>query len=293
MPARRSARWRGVETCTIPELHSCPAGCAANPFMSVSPGGGRHRCAKRSERRVPRTRPDDAERRDSGREGTTSELGVLPAARLRRAVPTRGRRSLASASLCTVAWGRDVHRPGNCIFMRRGVQRPDHGVSPDRHRCAKRSESACLARRGRAAAPRGVRTTYSHPFAGMEPTFSPGGGRHRCAKRSERRVPRTRPDDAERRGSGREGTTSELGVLPAARLRRAVPAPTGRTGQRSAFPCQRVALHGPAARRSSYRVSVKWAESCTAITDPIPLPGDALELSQMLPGIVLIGQELQ
>ena len=148
-----------------------------------------------------------------------------------------------------------------------------------------------------------------------------------------------------------------LGVLHAARLRRAVPAPTGRTGQRSAFPCQRVALHGgvgprrapsrnctharrgvqanpfmsvspgggssrtrlvsraptartgphrsrrspgfhhrllsPAARRSSYRVSVRQTESCALITDPIPLPGDALELSQMLPGIVLIGQELQ
>ena len=36
----------------------------------------------------------------------------------------------------------------------------------------------------------------------------------------------------------------ELRVLPAARLRRAVPGPTGRTAQRSAFPCRRVALHG-------------------------------------------------
>ena len=72
---------------------------------------------------------------------------------------------------------------------------------------------------------------------------SPGGGRHRCAKRSERRVPPSRPDDAER-GVPAERGAPQLGVLPAARLRRAVPAPTGRTGRRSAFPCQRVALRG-------------------------------------------------
>ena len=34
------------------------------------------------------------------------------------------------------------------------------------------------------------------------------------------------------------------GSFPTARLRRAVPGPTGRTAQRSAFPCLRVALHG-------------------------------------------------
>ena len=184
-------------------------------------------------------------------------LGVLPAARLRRAVPAptgrTGQRSAFPCQRVALHGGVGPRRAPsrNCTHARRGVQ--------------------------------------ANPFMSV----SPGGGRHRCAQRSERRVPRTRPDDAERRDSGREGTTSELGVLPAARLRRAVPAPTGRTGQRSAFPCQRVALHGPAARRSSYRISVKWAESCALITDPIPLPGDALELSQMLPGIVLIGQELQ
>ena len=49
-------------------------------------------------------------------------------------------------------------------------------------------------------------------------------------------------------GTRREGTTSELRVLPAARLRRAVPGPTGRTAQRSAFPCLRAAVPtgGPA-----------------------------------------------
>ena len=52
----------------------------------------------------------------------------------------------------------------------------------------------------------------------------------------ERCLPFQCTDHAERWDSRREGTTSQLGVLPAARLRRAVPAPTGRTGQRSAFP---------------------------------------------------------
>ena len=80
--------------------------------LASSPGGGRHRCAERSERRVLRTRPDDAEHRGPGREGTTSELGVLPAARLRRAVPTGGRRSLASASLRLLAWAPRRAPPG-------------------------------------------------------------------------------------------------------------------------------------------------------------------------------------
>ena len=38
-------------------------------------------------------------------------LGVLPAARLRRAVPTRGRRSLACVSLCLVASSREANHP--------------------------------------------------------------------------------------------------------------------------------------------------------------------------------------
>ena len=160
-----------------------------------TPTSGRHRCAERSERRVPRSRPDHAERRGPGREGTTSDLGVLLAARLRRAVPTGGRRSLASASLCMVAWAprtcttRELH-----FHTRWGAQ-----------------EDAIM-------------------------SVSPGGGRHRCAERSERRVPRSRPDDAERRGPGREGTTSDLGVLLAARLRRAVPT-RGRRSLASASLC--------------------------------------------------------
>ena len=62
---------------------------------------------------------------------------------------------------------------------------------------------------------------------------------------------------------GRVCTVGERSTAPFARLRRAVPAPTGRTGRRSAFPCLRVAppsglgaetctipdLHLPAKRR--------------------------------------------
>ena len=47
---------------------SCRRGERADPIMGVSPRGGRHRCAERSERRVPRSRPDDAERPGPGRE---------------------------------------------------------------------------------------------------------------------------------------------------------------------------------------------------------------------------------
>ena len=116
---------------------------------------------------------------------------------------------------------------------------------------AQRQAAACYMTAGCAAPPiMGVCCENAVPRGnpngpdGAVRTGTPTSGRHRCAKRSERRVPRSRPDDAEHRGPGREGTTSELGVLPAARLRRAVPGPTGRTAQRSAFPCQRVALHG-------------------------------------------------
>ena len=104
------------------------AGRKGTPTSGQSPGGGRHRCAKRSERRVPRSRPDDAERRDPGREANHPPTrGPSLPPRLRRAVPTRGRRSLACASLCMVAWGRDWHRPENCIFMPAGCAGgPDH-----------------------------------------------------------------------------------------------------------------------------------------------------------------------
>ena len=138
-----------------------PAARERRPLAS-SPGGGRHRCAKRSERRVRGSRPDDAERRGTGREASHSGTrgpsrppafgGLCRPGEV--GVPLPARRS---------AWWRgcrDLHHPGNCTC---------------RAGCA----------------------------GGPIMASSPGGGRHRCAKRSERRVLRSRPDDAERRGTGR------------------------------------------------------------------------------------------
>ena len=116
--------------------HSGPQG--RGRFIAVRLHGAQAWGPQRCERCLPFQCTDHAERWDSRREGTTSELGVLPAARLRRAVPTAGRPS------------------------------------------------------------------------------SPGGGSLACASFQC-------TDHAERWDSRREGTTSELGVLPAARLRRAVP----------------------------------------------------------------------
>ena len=148
------------------------------------------------ERCLPFQCTDHAERWDSRREGTTSELGVLPAARLRRAVPApTGRTGQRSAFPCL-----RVAPPG--------------GMSARRH--VQRSRGA----------------------------FCDSASAPRLRNPDERCLPFQCTDHAERWDSRREGTTSELGVLPAARLRRAVPAPTGRTGQRSAFPCLRVAPAG-------------------------------------------------
>ena len=106
----------------MPSVREPPPGELGRPLAS-SPGGGRHSGPQgrgpliavrlhgaqawgpqRCERYLPFQCTDHAELWDSRREGTTSELGVLPAARLRRAVPTGGRRSLACASLRLVAW---------------------------------------------------------------------------------------------------------------------------------------------------------------------------------------------
>ncbi len=65
-----------------------PAGPRAVHCRPPSRGAGMGPAALR--RCLPFQCTDHAERWDSRREGTTSELGVLPAARLRRAVPTGG-----------------------------------------------------------------------------------------------------------------------------------------------------------------------------------------------------------
>ena len=73
-----------------------PAGPRAVQCRPPSWGGGTGPAAR--ERCLPLQCTDHAERWDSRREGATSELRVLPAARLRRAVPTRGRRSRAAVT---------------------------------------------------------------------------------------------------------------------------------------------------------------------------------------------------
>ena len=186
-------------------------------------------------------------------------LGVLPAARLRRAVPTRGRRSRACTSLCLVAWSRKANHPRT-----RGPS-----CRPPTAGCAdQRSAFPCLyvALHG-GVEPKGESSPHSGSF--LPPAYGglcrPEVGvpvpvrRSAWWRRAERRI------------------IPALGVLPAARLRRAVPTrgrrsractslclvassreanhlrtrgpscrpPTaGCADQRSAFPCLRVALPG-------------------------------------------------
>ena len=96
-----------------------PGGVCGGPDHGRFSGGSRHggpqgrrrflavrlywvsvRGPQRCERCLPLPGTDHAERRDSRREGTTSEPGVLPVARLRRAVPAGGRRSKPSPPSC-------------------------------------------------------------------------------------------------------------------------------------------------------------------------------------------------
>ena len=66
---------------------------AAGGSLPSALTGGQAPGPQRCERCLPLQCTHHAERWDSRREGATSELGVLPAARLGRAVPARGRRS--------------------------------------------------------------------------------------------------------------------------------------------------------------------------------------------------------
>ena len=132
---------------------------------------------------------------------TTPEVGVLPAARLRRAVPTRGRRSLACASRCR--W---------VVPRRRG-----HALAPASVRAVRVSPTALNHGDGLGN-------------ADLRPVLSVGPAPLREAQRKasvwmmlKAGVP------AERR------TTPEVGVLPAARLRRAVPT-RGRRSRACASP---------------------------------------------------------
>ena len=71
--------------------HSGPQG--RGRFIAVRVHGAQARGPQRWEQCLPLQCTDHSERWDSRREGTPSELRVRPAARLRRAGPTRGRPS--------------------------------------------------------------------------------------------------------------------------------------------------------------------------------------------------------
>ena len=156
-----------------------------------TPTSGRHRCAKRSERRVPRGSPDDAECRGPGREANH------PRTRGPSLPPAYG-------GLC---------RPGT----------PTVQMAP-------------LARERRPLVGTAARSAAKGVYhAAVQMTLNAG-------------VP------AERR------TTPELGVLPAARLRRAVPAPTGRTGRGAALSCLCATL---CERRLAERAKNNGSELCS------------------------------
>ena len=147
LPARRSAWWRGAERRTTPALEVVPcrpptAGCAdqrsAFPCLRVALHGGVE----------PRGEPPP-------------HSGSFSAARLRRAVPTRGRRSRACASLRPVAWSREANHPRTRspslppAAVRRSSRAPSSGTAP----CPVHTKSPARWRvsRGAAiAAPRGV-----------------------------------------------------------------------------------------------------------------------------------------
>ena len=102
-----------------PPLHA--GGERADPIMWVFPGGGRHRCAERSESRLLRSCPDDTERRGSGRKASHSGTRgpSLPPAfgglcRPEVGVPLPARRS-AEWRGC-----RDLHHPGTALSCGRG-----------------------------------------------------------------------------------------------------------------------------------------------------------------------------
>ena len=81
IPARTAPQARERRPLASCCANAAPRGNPNNPECAAgkgTPTSGRHRCAKRSERRVPRSRPDDAERRGPGREANHPELGVLP-----------------------------------------------------------------------------------------------------------------------------------------------------------------------------------------------------------------------
>ena len=185
---------------------SCPAGWRAGPG---TPTSGRHS--------GPQGRGGAAPNRRDG-----SLLGAYPTgqsgaqARERRPPVGTAARRAAAAPPPTVGMvpfsartppGRAARRPGNADLRSARPPRPS-GLSPSPRRPT--------GPRRRRPQPSGWLPSRRVPHRAEQHAGkgTPTSGRHRCAKRSERRVPRSRPDDAERRGPGREANHPELGVLP-------------------------------------------------------------------------------
>ena len=176
-------------------------------------------------------------------------IGIAPSARLRRAVPTRGRRSLAGASWCP--WG----YPPRCVARRlasrsegeRGAVAPLSHFPPGHAGSEPKVRHHCFCALG------STPTAQNH---GDMERRSPTGIARERETRTNNAAPLNR-GDMERRsptGIARERETRTNNAAPYRRewrtpcsirtalfaaLRAAVPAPTGRTGQRSAFPCLR------------------------------------------------------
>ena len=128
-PPGRTARWQG--------------NADLRPVLPVGAGTAARSAAKG----VDPHRPHNAEHRVPT--GKHPQLGVLPAARLRRAVPTGGRRSLAAGAIWTVGV------PAGAAFS----QQPPRG---------RRSLACCAMRR--------ISSTRFRGAAGPRCRPSPGGG---------------------------------------------------------------------------------------------------------------------
>ena len=176
---------RGSGNAGTSGRHSGPQG--RGRFIAVRHHGAQARGPLRCERCLPLQCTDHAERWDSRREGITSELGVLPAARLRRAVPTRGRRSRAAVTT---------------LHLRRSASAPFH----HRRGCAGGPHHEGFSRWGPAQLAGGGRHAYRRPrrsgarlsdFAPVRPSgFLPRAtrGRRRArARRAPCRKSRPRP----------------------------------------------------------------------------------------------------
>ena len=262
----RAAQQRRI----APLLHDTP-GRERRPLAS-SPGGGRHRCAQRSEaadrsslsRHAGQGTPTSGQFSRWGsaplraaqrggvyhaavrmtlntevpaEKGPPRTWGSFSAARLRRAVPTGGRRSRACAPLCLVAWaprrappGTELSCPAGCAGGRDHERFSRWGSAP--LRVAQRSGGSLLSFTTRRAGNADLRPVL--PVGAGTAARSAAKGAYHAAVRMtlNTEVP------------AEKGPPRTWGSFSAARLRRAVPGPTGRTAQRSAFPCLRAALHG-------------------------------------------------